>query len=57
MKVRNRAARDRPYASQVELFDRLMTISFLTKALANKVLCLRKDKFITQGGESHEEEK
>jgi hypothetical protein len=53
MKVRIQAARDRPFVSRVELFDDLMTISFMAKALANKILCLRKDKFIEKGGETN----
>lgn len=34
------AARDNPSTSKVELFDSLMTISSLTKALAKQVLLL-----------------
>jgi hypothetical protein len=44
MEVQNQAARDKPSVSRVELFDSLMSISSMTKALAKKVLCSSRDK-------------
>lgn len=44
MEVQNQAARDKPSVSRVELFDSLMSISSMTKALAKKVLCSSGDK-------------
>lgn len=38
------AARDKPVVSRVDIFDSLLTISFLTKALAKEVLTLNGDK-------------
>lgn len=52
MKVRKQAARDKPFVSRIEIFDYLMSISFMSKALAFKVLCLPKDKFKQKGGKS-----
>ena len=42
------AARDKPVVSRVDIFDSLLTISFLTKALAKEVLTLNGDK--SEGG-------
>lgn len=47
-------ARERtPLVSKVDLFDSLMTISFLTKALANKVLLDTGEK---EGGKKNDKE-
>lgn len=44
-------AREKPVASMVDLFDSLMTISFLTKALAKSVLLLSTEKDAKGGNE------
>ncbi len=41
-------ARDEPVVSKVDIFDSLLTISFLTKALAEEVMLLEGD--VKQGG-------
>jgi len=48
------AAREKPVASMVDLFDSLMTISFLTKALAKSVLLLSTEKDVKGGNENDE---
>ena len=45
------AARDKPVVSRVDIFDSLLTISFLTKALAKEVLTLNGDK--SEGGKNN----
>jgi len=42
-------ARDEPVVSKVDIFDSLLTISFLTKALAEEVMLLEGDA--KKGGE------
>ena len=42
-------ARDEPVVSKVDIFDSLLTISFLTKALAEEVMLLDGDE--KKGGE------
>lgn len=42
-------ARDEPIVSKVDIFDSLLTISFLTKALAEEVMLLDGDA--KEGGE------
>ena len=42
-------ARDEPVVSKVDIFDSLLTISFLTKALAEEVMLLEGDA--EKGGE------
>jgi len=49
MEVQVQAARDKPSVSRVDLFDSLMTISFMTKALANQVLMISEEKIIEGG--------
>ncbi|HPM75180.1 MAG TPA: hypothetical protein PLA71_05610 [Saccharofermentans sp.] len=44
MEVQNQAAKDKPSVSKVELFDSLMSISSMTKALAKKILRSSGDK-------------
>lgn len=44
-------AREKPVASMVDLFDSLMTISFLTKALAKNVLLLSTENSAKGGNE------
>lgn len=44
------AAREKPIISKVEIFDSLLTISFLTKALAKKIMLLDGDE--KQGGKN-----
>lgn len=44
MEVQSQAARGKPFVSRVDLFDSLMTVSFMTKALANKVLMISEEK-------------
>lgn len=43
-----KGARNKPIVSKVDIFDYLLTISFLTKALAKEVMLLDGDK--KQGG-------
>ena len=45
-------ARDEPVVSKVDIFDSLLTISFLTKALAEEVMLLEGDA--KEGGEKDE---
>lgn len=45
-------AREKPTVSKVEIFDSLLTISFLTKALAKEVMLLDGDG--KKGGEKSE---
>ena len=47
-------ARDTPVVSKVDLFDSLMTISFLTKALAGKVMHLSSNT--DEGGKEDDKE-
>lgn len=45
----DQVAREEPVASKVDIFDSLLTISFLTKALAEEVMLLNGDA--DKGGE------
>lgn len=49
MDTKKKVASDKPFLTDTELFDTLMLISLVTKALAKKILLLPTDK-IKEGG-------